>query len=188
MARRREFDDGGYDERMTENPHEPNPFGNEAGPGIGSIIEMLPDIKLPGEPPAPDGTQVGVPGDDESGPYGNRTTARELFDRNDGLPRGMTVQGDEGFSDEFGSSMSVPGQSFTPSPISGMTPNPSVTRRVSSPGAQSALFADASGGTPLFGRAGGLQGGGKGILGADEGGPTPTEMMLSLLRMFRSGA
>lgn len=135
---------------------------------------------------------------------GNQTSARELFDKRSAatpmrhepqedrvLPMGMTVQGEEGYGGEGGGdqpSFSTPSQAREPNPISAMRPNPQVTRRVSSPGAQSALFADDSGGTPLFGRAGGLMGGGKGVLGTNEGGPSPTDMMLSLLRMFRGGA
>lgn len=144
---------------------------------------------------------------------GNETSARELFNRptpttplarphaeapsqdvGGGLPHGMTVQGDAmGYGgDDMGGgdqpAFSTPAMPHEPSPISAMRPNPEVTRRVSSPGAQSALFSDDSGGGQMFGRAGGLLGGGKGVLGANEGGPTPTDMMLSLLRMFRNGA
>jgi hypothetical protein len=106
----------------------------------------------------------------------------------------MTVEheSDGGYGGDEGgqSAFSTPSMPHEPSPISGMTANPQTaagTRRVSSPGSQSALFSEASGGTPLFGRAGGLMGGGKGVPGGNEGGPSATENMLALLRMFRNG-
>lgn len=140
-------------------------------------------------------------GDDISHDEGNSTSAREMFDRRpttDGLPRGMTVQQDQGYAPNMGdsggyepNSMSTPTMSMEPNPVSGMTANPATstpetTRRVSSMGSTSALFGQQAG-TPLFGRAGGLMGGGTGVQASSEGAPTPTQMMLSLLRMFRNG-
>lgn len=134
-------------------------------------------------------------------PMQEETGGPDAGRRDDGLPRGMTVQSVQGYDADMGggddggggqSAFATPMMPHEPSPISGMTPNPQIapqtTRRVSSPGSQSALFSDASGGSPMFGRAGGLTGGGKGVLGSNEGGPAPTEMMLSLLRMLRNGA
>jgi hypothetical protein len=134
---------------------------------------------------------------------GDSTTARELGNHKTpnlplaqpgphetGLPTSMTVQSNEGYGSDFGgdqASYSTPMQGFSPNPVSGQHASPEVTQRVSSPGAQSALFSDASGGTPMFGRAGGLMGGGKGVLGSNEGQPTPTEMMLKLVRMYQNG-
>lgn len=147
------------------------------------------------EPTSDEGTNMtgnglpmqGAPGE------GNTTTGREMFDRRPtmpGLPQGMTVQGEDQGNDGGQSAFSTPMMPHEPTPVSGgydMSMAPQNTRRVSSPGAESALFSDASGGTPMFGRAGGLMGGGVGVQGSNEGGPTPTDMMLSLLRMFRSG-
>lgn len=206
MARRRDINDLPDDEgsAFASNPF---PFGNnEGGPGIGSIIEPSPNIGTgPGQTDEFGNVIPDFPRDQFPRPFedydpteiaGDRTTSREMFDRREpkGLPQGMTVQSEQGYDSTFGGpgggqeSFSTPAQPFSPTPIASQRPNPTVTQRVSSPGATSALFADASGGTPMFGRLGGLTGGGKGVMGSNEGGPAPTAMMLKLLRMFGSGA
>lgn len=182
-------------EDYGDQPEDPNPFHSMGGGRVDEFGNVLPDFANDPNYPVPfqDYQPTEIAGD--------QTTARELFnqprapqgiprpDQTGGLPQGMTVQSEEGYGG--GGDMpafSTPSTPHEPTPMSGMPPRPDVTRRVSSPGAQSALFSEASGGTPLFGRAGGLMGGGKGVLGANEGGPTPTEMMLSLLRTLRNGA
>lgn len=201
MARRRSLDggvdeSGGFDDGGSSDLNALlASFGGDA-----STKELQPDQKggpLPGVPfkeatADEDARMIGLPVEDESGPYGDRTTGREMFDRREptGLPQGMTVQGEQGYGSEFGGqdSFATPMQSFSPTPASGMRPNPDVTQRVSHGGAPSALFSDASGGTPMFGRMGGLTGGGRGVVGSEGGQPAPTQMMLKLLRMFGSGA
>lgn len=124
---------------------------------------------------------------------GNVTTGREMFDRG-GLPQGMTVQQGSSYA------MDTPMMAREPNPIASQMPNPSVqtpspsmspspgasstVRRSVSPGSTSALFGEEAG-TPMFGRAGGLMGGGVGVPGTNEGAPTPTQMMQQLLQMFR---
>jgi hypothetical protein len=192
MARRRAYDDI-------------NNFDDNGEPDL---------IKSPGGEPPPDGSLI-EPNPDESGPEGDTTRGREMWADDQpnvpmfrppkqppmgppdqgqpptptqGLPEGMTVQDQGGYGDMGGADDSYS------TPL--MPHEPQVTRRiaapalphVSSPASQSALFSDASGGTPLFGRMGGLTGGGIGVPGSNEGGPTPTQMMLSLLRMFRNWA
>ncbi len=162
-----------------------------------SLAELFGAVK---EPTSDEGVNMtggllGPPPVRENPSGGNTSTGREMFDHaptTTGLPQGMTVQGDESDGAGYGgggqSAFSTPMMPHEPSPISGMPSNPEVTQRVSSPGATSALFSDASGGTPMFGRAGGLMGGGRGAPSMDAGGQsTPTQNMLALLRMMRNG-
>ncbi len=109
-----------------------------------------------------------------------------------GLPQGVTV--DEGmFSGvpEDGNAMNVPGQSRVPSPTSGMAMNAPpesgfsqgpMRRSASSP----SIYGE-SRNPKMFGRAGGLLGGGKGLVGQEESsGPiAPTEMMKKLIQLFQ---
>lgn len=189
MAMRRQptMDSGIPDEHEQRVPG--SPFGMDAGAGprtdeFGNEIPDFPrdQYPVPFEDYQPDAIA------------GDRTSGREMFDHREttppttsGLPRGMTVQGEEGYGDGGQDSMGTPAQGFSPQPVSGMRANPSMTQRVGHGGASSALFSEASGGTPLFGRAGGLMGGGKGVLGMDDGAPSPTEMMLKLVRAFQNG-
>lgn len=142
------------------------------------------EVKLPGQFTPPDDSLIGVLDPEESGEFGNYTTAREM-QRGDALPRGMTVQGEQGYGDAFGGN--TPMMPQEPSPVAARPAQPTSTRRVSSPGSMSALFGSEGRDTPMFGNMGGLTEGGLGVQ-SSQGRPTPTEMMLSLLRMFRGGA
>lgn len=194
MARRRSADSGDIREDDDPSLSGGGGFGSifdngrgfsDMGPNIGSIVEPVPQL--------PDLPAIA----------GNETTARELggslFPNRlrpvrqtpsvdqpqapptpSGLPIGMTVQDGE-------DTMSTPMMSRAPNPIAAMTPNPvaqqATTRRV----APSQLFSDDYG-TPMFGRAGGLMGGGQGVMESNDGAPSPTEMMKRLLQMFRGEA
>lgn len=122
------------------------------------------------------------------------------------LPRGVSVEETNepsysepsapSFFDEQPSSYSSPGQdtpamSMSPDPITSHQPEPMQTStgptRRSVSNAAPALFQEAGGGSRMFGSAGGLMGGGKGAVGTNAGGPSPTEMMLSILRQMRGG-
>lgn len=174
---------------------------NEGGPGIGGIFEDAPPLdigkilqppnKPPSDPTPPDGTTLGIPA------YGNTDRPRDLAGPQStpntfGLPQGVSVN--EGmFSGvpQSGNSMNVPGQSRTPRlssgnvmnapPESGTSQGP-MRRSASSP----SIYGESASPT-MFGRAGGLLGGGKGLVGAEESsGPiAPTKMMAKLLQLFR---
>lgn len=199
MARRRTQDDAPFEDDPS------NLFADRlSGGGSGRVDEFgnqVPDFS--NDPNFPTPFVDYVP--DEIA--GNQETARELGDvfrtrsplaaapqpepePSNGLPMSMTVE--TGYDDGGQPSVSTPAMPHEPTPIAGMRAAPEIasqgTRRVSSGGAPSALFGDTSTGTPMFGRLGGLEGGGIGAMGLNEGGPTPTQMMLSLLRMMRNGA
>ena len=136
-----------------------------------------------GPAPAPLGTPVGPPmGQPPGGP------SEDSF----GLPQGVSVnEGMFAGVPESGNAMNVPGQSRTPSPTSGMAMNAPpesgtsqgpMRRSASSP----SIYGESRNPT-MFGRAGGLLGGGKGLVGREESsGPVaPTEMMKKLLALFQ---
>lgn len=192
---------GGFDGDMGAPPM------SGSGPGTGNFDEFgneLPDFS--GDPNYPTPFQDYVPdeiaGDSQSareiGRGGKPTTPLQGM----GLPRGVSVEDlttpTSYRSNETPSSYVAPGQdapsmSMFPDPISqgnaspGMTQTPASgpTRR-SVTNAPSAMFAE-SGGGRMFGDAGGLMGGGRGAVGTNAGGPSPTEMMLSILRSLRGG-
>lgn len=171
------------------NPFEPPPLGSESGPGIGEIIAPLPDHL--GEKPRDFGPPVKGPTSDappvlpDDVGRGSTTTARELgggMPNTIGLPQGVSV------NDSMGT-MDVPGQSRTPSPVAAQPPNPGFAN-MEGPRRRSPVSPSIYGETrspQLFGRADGLLGGGKGLVGAEESsGPIqPTEMFNKLLQLFR---
>lgn len=107
------------------------------------------------------------------------------------LPRGVSVEERAGPEASF--SQDTPAMSMEPAPISAGMPEPMQTQtapqgpqRRSVSNAAPALFAE-SGGGRMFGDAGGLMSGGRGVVGSSAGGPTPTEMMLAIMRSLRGG-
>ena len=177
---------------------------NEGGPGIGGVFEQLPNIKVPGTRPPDD--PLGPLDPDESGPIGNTERPRDLAGPNAtpntfGLPEGVSVNdgmfsgvNDGMFSGvpKSGNAMNTPAQPRTPQLSSGNVMNaPPESGNSQGPMRRSAsapsIFGEKRGGQTMFGRADGLLGGGKGLVGAEESsGPiAPTEMMMRLLQMFR---
>lgn len=179
-------------------------LGNDGSPGSKTPMMggEVPPFRMPeGEPP-PDGTVLG-PGPEDNVPIGNTETPREMAPQQtptSSLPRGVTVEErmPEVFSGgEYESQMSTPAMPSAPSPTAARPPNPLIgsadtpspagpVRRSLAPASAPALFGTEAG-SPLFGRAGGLLGGGTGVPGTGQGGvPQPTEMMRQILRMLRT--
>jgi hypothetical protein len=117
------------------------------------------------------------------------------------LPQGVSVN--DAIGDDGGGggtfAQDTPAMPMTPTP--GASPqgpvrvSPSMPPRPTSTGsagpmrvsaAPSALFGQ-SGGASMFGRADGLLGGGRGVVGGDDGEIEPTEMYRKLLQMFGAG-
>lgn len=106
------------------------------------------------------------------------------------LPQGVSVEEQTGPESSF--AQDTPEQSMFPDPVTMHAPDPmqtattGPTRRTMS-NAAPALFDESGGGARMFGAAGGLMNGGRGAPGMNQGGPTPTEMMLQILREMRAG-
>lgn len=106
------------------------------------------------------------------------------------LPRGVSANESVDMGGGGDYSQDAPAMPMEPAPTAGQRPNPQpafrgtppTARRVSA--APSALFGE-EGSSSMFGRAGGLLGGGQGVLGAgDDGEIEPTEMFKKLLQMY----
>jgi hypothetical protein len=202
------FDDGsgmiGGDFNPGGSPFEAPPAPTSPGGGFGSDFQD--DPLSPGTSRAPGffllspEEQQQIRDMERGAIVGNQETAREIggwmkpntpIERQNEpqLPQAVSVEERAGPEQSF--SNDTPPQSFAPAPVSAGTPNPMETpvgpQRRSLSNAAPALFAE-SGGSRMFGDAGGLMSGGRGVLGSNAGGPTPTEMMLSIMRQLRGGA
>lgn len=138
---------------------------------------------------------------------GNQETAREIggwsrpntpVTQQPNLPQAVSVEERGGPEQSF--AQDTPQMSMAPDPVAASTPQPMQTSAPPPMGAPTgpqrpsivsnaapALFAESGGGGRMFGSAGGLMGGGRGVMGSNPGGPTPTEMMLSIMRQLRNG-
>lgn len=172
---------GGGDDTQTP------PMG---GDPLADIIDRGPG-EMPIEPGAPE-PKSGSEGNTERGrefsPGGGMPTTPGAYS---GLPQGVSVEERTETPESFFHE-DTPPMSMAPDPITAreQTPMPAQTstgptRRALS-NAAPALFQE-TGGARMFGNVGGLMGGGRGAVGTNEGGPTPTEMMLSILRQMRGG-
>jgi hypothetical protein len=175
------------------------------GAGTGKFDEFgneLPDFSNDPNFPTPfqDYVPDEIAGDSQSareiGRGGKPTTPLQ----GQGLPRGVSVEelttpssyrANETPSSYVAPTEDAPGMSMFPDPVTLGDPAPQ-TKMTSGPtrrtvtNAPSAIFQE-SGGGRMFGDAGGLMGGGRGAVGTNAGGPTATEMMLSILRSLRGG-
>lgn len=165
----------------------------DAGGNVDEFGNDLPDFNNDPNYPTPfeDYTPTAI--------IGNQEAARELGghgwmsntprQNNPSLPQGVSVE--ERHGPEQGNAQDTPMMSAEPDPVSAHAPEPMQTpvgpQRRTMSNAAPALFAEAGGGGRMFGGADGLMGGGRGALGTHAGGPSPTEMMLSILRQMRGG-
>ena len=178
MATRRTYQ--GIDEEIPEDAFGLDGLiGDKTGDGTKEIIK----------PPASEDTTprlIGVPGEDESGEYGNTDKARDLTKQltpnTFGLPHGVSTTESMFGSIDTPLSERAPDPFAPQPPITGMASSGPMRRSASAP----SLYGE-SRSPSLFGRADGLLGGGKGLAGAEESsGPlAPTEMMQKLLQLFR---
>ena len=201
MARRRMDenveDDGTRQEQGLggDNTYDPqNPFGNgrdrpdaffDLSPEEQQSIIGIQDDAIAGNTDSARSLGPSMPNTIGQGPQ----SAPQPF----ALPRGVSAN--EGVEMGWGGdySQDAPAMPMEPSPTAAQRPNPQpafrgtpqasqTARRVSA--APSALFGQ-EGSSSMFGRAGGLLGGGQGVLGAgDDGEIEPTEMFKKLLQMY----
>lgn len=188
-------------------------FGGPAGTTIENLFGMTGQSPMFDAPAAGDGQpspEMDMRGDmglepgamkGEDSP-GSIDRARELFrtprpPTYGNLPEGVTVpqtqfEGVPQSSNTMQTSLSP----MTPSPVAGSGQAASYApaegggtgqgpQRPAFTPAASALFGESPRSSGLFGALGGLDEGGIGAVGTNNGGPAPTEMMLALLRQLR---
>lgn len=196
MATRRPFGLGGRFSQDADGEF----FGGEpltddglmgASPPTGS------DAGFGAEPPQDLGA-LGEPfreGDDA----GSSMRARELMPTRPNtygsLPEGVTVpQAQFSGVPESSNVLQTPLSPRAPSPIAMQPQTPNVLASESGVGPQrpsftsrSVLFGESPARAGLFGGAGGLDQGGYGVMSTEGGAPSPTALMLQLVRMLNSG-
>lgn len=212
----REEQDYGYDDgNDTRFIGDPNGGGSPlmgggmgSGPRIDEFGNVVPDFSNDPNFPVPfqDYTPPEISGNTErgvdlKGPQGVPTTSRPApppmnlpmgVSTTDSQPQGTNVN-DGMFSGvpNYGNTMETPQTSRTPSLASGSVSNAIPESGTNSgPMRRSAVSPSIYGDTTnptMFGRADGLLGGGKGLVGAQEtsGKLTPTDMMAKLVQLFK---